>query len=103
MRPLGSHNYFVYITTNKNRTVLYIGVTNDLRVRLYQHMQESHGAKKTFAGKYNAYFLVYWERFEYVEHAIEREKELKGWRRSKKEALINDFNPHWNFLNEEVD
>lgn len=103
MRPLASHNYFVYITTNKNRTVLYIGVTNDLRIRLSQHRVESRGAKKTFAGKYNAYFLIYWERFEFAEHAIEREKEMKKWRRSKKEALINQFNPDWNFINEEVD
>jgi len=48
-------------------------------------------------------YLLYWERYEYVEHAIEREKEIKGWRREKKENLISNFNPEWNFLNDTID
>lgn len=104
MKPIGSHNYFVYIITNQNKTVLYIGVTNDLSARLTQHQQNAAAYPHTsFAGKYNAYCLLYYERFGQIEHAIEREKELKGWRRSKKEELINSFNPEWRFLNDEIE
>jgi len=95
------HNYFVYIITNPNKTVLYIGVTNDLETRLAQHY-ENRGNKKSFAGRYYCYHLLYWERHQFIEHAIEREKEIKKWRRSKKETLINEFNPDWKFLNDEV-
>jgi len=83
------HNYFVYITTNKNKKVLYTGVTND--------------SKKHFAGKYNCFYLVYFEIFQFIEHAILREKEIKGWLRSKKDNLINNFNSEWKFLNDEID
>ena len=104
MKPVGTHNYFVYITTNQNKTVLYIGVTNDLYTRLIQHQQKAAAYTHTsFAGKYNAYYLLYYERFGEIEHAIEREKELKGWRRSKKEELINSFNAEWRFLNDEIE
>lgn len=96
------HNYFVYIVTNFQRTVLYIGVTNDLRRRLDEHEQDAMSFKTHFAGKYNACFLIYWERFDNIEYAIEREKQLKGWRRSKKEKLIQEFNLQWRFLNNEV-
>jgi putative endonuclease len=93
----------VYIVTNKNKTVLYTGITNDLRRRLWEHQQNSIPFRsQTFAGKYNAYFLIYYEHFGWVENAIAREKEIKGWRREKKEALINRVNPGWRFLNEEV-
>jgi putative endonuclease len=103
MKPIGTHNYYVYITTNKNKTVLYIGVTNNLKLRLYQHEQNAQPfTHKSFAGKYNVYHLIYFERFEWIEHAIAREKELKGWRRSKKEDLINTLNPEWNFLNDTI-
>ena len=103
MKTLGGHNYFVYIVTNKNKTVLYTGVTNDLARRLSEHEANSIPFRhRSFAGQYNAYFLLYYERFEYVEHAIAREKEIKGWRRSKKEALINSMNAEWKFLNDEI-
>lgn len=95
------HNYFIYITTNPARTVLYIGVTNDLATRLLQHFEE-RGREKTFAGRYFCFNLIYYERFTYIQHAINREKEIKKWRREKKEALINSFNPNWKFLNDEV-
>jgi putative endonuclease len=81
---------------------MYIGMTNDLNRRLSEHQEAAQTSKKNFAGKYAAYFLIYWERFDYVEHAIEREKELKGWRRSKKEQLIKSFNQDWKFLNNEI-
>ena len=96
-----SHNYFVYITTNPRRTALYIGVTNDLSTRMQQHY-ENRGDKKTFAGRYYCYCLIYRERYTYINHAIDREKELKKWRREKKEALINSMNPKWDFLDPHV-
>ena len=103
MKPIGTHNYYIYITTNRTKKVLYTGITNELRRRLWEHQQDAQTEKRTFAGKYNCYYLIYWERFQYVEHAIDREKEIKGWVRRKKEDLINTFNPAWRFLNEEVD
>lgn len=103
MKPLGTHNYFVYITTNKNKTVLYTGVTSHLKKRLYEHEQDAKTEKLHFTGKYNAYYLIYWERFQYIEHAINREKQIKGWLRVKKELLISEFNPDWNFLNDQLD
>jgi len=76
MKPIGTHNYFVYIITNKNKTTFYTGVTNDLATRLYQHKTESCTTKKTFAGKYNCVYLVFYEHFDYIEDAIDREKEI---------------------------
>lgn len=93
-----NHNYYIYITTNPNKSVLYIGVTNNLSIRMQQHY-ESRGSNESFAGKYYCYNLIYWERFQYIQHAIEREKEIKKWNRLKKETLINSFNPKWDFLN----
>ena len=95
-------NYFVYIITNEKKSVLYIGVTNNIQKRLSQHYFDSQNAKKSFAGKYNCYYLLYYEKFEDINLAILREKELKGWRRDKKDNLITDFNPNWNFLNNDV-
>ena len=103
MKPLGCHNYFIYILTNKYKTVLYTGVTNDLKRRLEEHYQDSITSKKSFAGKYNCIYLIYFEVFEYIQHAIEREKQIKGWSRQKKENIIADFNKKWKFLNDEID
>ncbi|MBI1287557.1 MAG: GIY-YIG nuclease family protein [Flavobacteriales bacterium] len=102
MKPIGSHNYFVYIVTNRSKKVLYIGMTNHLQKRLEEHHQNALGPKSSFAGKYNCYFLLYWEHFQFVNDAYAREKELKGWRREKKEKLITDFNPNWDFLNDSI-
>ena len=93
------HNYFVYIVTNKNKTVLYIGVTSDLQRRTYEH---ENGLLSGFTKKYNCHFLIYYEHFQHIDDAIAREKELKKWRREKKENLINEFNADWKFLNNEV-
>ena len=95
-------NYFIYIITNERKTVLYIGVTNDIQKRLSQHYFDSQNAKKSFAGKYNCYYLLYYETFEDINLAILREKELKGWRREKKNKLISKFNSNWDFLNNDV-
>ena len=82
--------------------MLYTGVTNDLYKRLYEHKEDSFKGKRSFAGKYNCYFLVHYEHFDYIEEAIDREKEIKGWVRKKKEDLINSINPEWRFLNEDI-
>ena len=94
-------NYFVYILTNQYRTTLYIGVTNNIQKRLGQHYFDSQNAKKSFAGKYNCIYLVYYEIFSNPKEAIAREKELKKWRREKKNKLISEFNPKWETLNNE--
>lgn len=87
-------NYFVYITTNPGKTVLYTGVTNDIEVRIKQHYN-NRGKKETFAGKYYCYKLIYYERYQDVNIAIEREKEIKDLSRAKKEELIAQENPKW--------
>ena len=92
------HNYWIYIVTNPQKTVLYIGVTNNLEVRLEEHFQ-NRGGKETFAGKYYCYNLVYYEHFQYIVDAIAREKQLKRWVRKKKNWLIETQNPKWEFKN----
>ncbi len=94
------HSYYLYITTNPQKTVLYTGVTNDLERRLQEHLEHNMNDRKTFAGKYFCYYLVYYEWYQYIQAAIQREKEIKGWLRVKKEKLITSFNPDWRFLND---
>jgi putative endonuclease len=96
-----NHNYFVYILTNPKKTVLYTGVTNDIANRLQEHFL-LRGNPLSFAGKYYCFHLIYYEQFDQIEHAIEREKEIKGWKRDKKEKLIATINSQWKFLNKEV-
>ena len=86
----------VYIITNKNNTVLYIGITSDIPNRMHQHKTKAE--PKSFASQYNCYKLVYFETFSFIEEAIDREKQLKGWTRKKKELLINGMNPNWENL-----
>ncbi|HEY4197995.1 MAG TPA: GIY-YIG nuclease family protein, partial [Mucilaginibacter sp.] len=69
--------------------------------RIYEHT-ENKGKPNSFAGKYFCYNLIYFEHFTHIEHAIEREKEIKKWRREKKIALIESENPGWRFLNDEI-
>ena len=95
MRPGQKH--FVYIMTNKHKNVLYIGVTNNLIRRVSEH---ESGLDKGFSKKYNCNFLIYFEEFRSINNAIKREKQIKGWRREKKDALIHSKNPHLNFLND---
>ena len=92
------HLYYVYIVTNPERSVLYIGMTNNLPQRLAEHYF-NRGNPKTFAGKYYCYNLIYYEEFQYVRDTIAREKELKGWSRKKKEHLIKTKNNDLAFLN----
>jgi putative endonuclease len=95
------HNYYIYITTNPQKKVLYAGVTNDLARRLAQHWR-NRGSEETFAGKYYCYNLIYYEHFLDIRQAIAREKEIKRWRREKKIELIRTMNPAWSFLNDTV-
>ena len=89
--------FYVYITTNPGKTVLYVGITNDLRRRIFEHYN-NRGNQKTFAGKYYCYRLVYWELFNNARDAIFREKEIKNMSRLKKEKLIAHKNPNWYFM-----
>lgn len=91
---MGSFTYYVYIMASISGT-LYIGMTNDLRRRAYEHR---NGLVQGFTQKYQCHKLVYFEQYQNVNDAIAREKQLKSWRRSKKEYLINKFNSHWNDL-----
>jgi putative endonuclease len=75
-------------------------MTNDLSVRLQQHKENIVKGIKTFASKYGLEYLVYYEKFSWVQEAIAREKELKGWKRDRKLALIRSFNENFEFLND---
>ncbi|MCL2727101.1 MAG: GIY-YIG nuclease family protein [Bacteroidales bacterium] len=84
---------YVYIMTNKCKTVLYIGVTNNLQRRVSEHKR--HMNKNSFTDRYNLEYCIYYEVVMPFYAAIKREKELKKWRREKKVALINKVNPRW--------
>jgi putative endonuclease len=84
--------YCIYILTNVKRNVMYIGVTNDLESRVAHH---ADGRGGSFTRQYRVNTLVHFEEFQYIEEAIEREKQIKGWRRSKKDALVEASNPSW--------
>lgn len=91
--------YFVYIITNKFNTVLYIGVTNNLIRRIYEHRNK---IVLGFSSKYNIFKLVYYEMYSSPQDAIIREKMLKNLVRRKKDALITQFNPNWKDLYDEI-
>ena len=84
------NNYYVYILSNKSNKVLYIGVTNDLQRRVYEHKNK---LIEGFTSKYNVDKLLHYESTTDIKSAIEREKQLKSWSRAKKEELINKSNP----------
>ena len=92
------HTYYVYMLTSASRRALYTGITNSVYFRNEQH---KHAGPDTFTGRYKATRLVYFEVFQHVQTAIAREKEIKGWSRKKKEALIRTFNPEWKDLSAE--
>jgi|SRR5580700_5679985 putative endonuclease len=94
MRP--PKQFFVYIVTNGPKAaVLYIGITGNLPHRVWQHKNK---LTPGFTSRYNLTCLVYYEQFVYPDAAIDREKEIKGWRRSKKIKLIESMNPQWQDL-----
>ena len=87
--------YYVYILTNANHTVFYTGVTNNLERRCFEHKQKKI---KGFTRKYNVDKLIYFEKFDFIDLAIAREKQVKGFSRAKKFALIDKFNKEWKEL-----
>ena len=91
--------YYVYIATNKNNRVLYTGVTDNIHRRMFEHENQVH--PNGFTARYNVNKLVYIESTKYINNAIAREKEIKGWTRSKKLELIKSLNPEFNNLLEE--
>jgi putative endonuclease len=94
-----NYNYFIYITTNKNNTVLYTGVTKDLKRRIFEHKNQIFDG---FTKKYNVDKLVYYEHFTNIEDAISREKQIKAGSRKKKLELIEGFNNQWKDLFENI-
>jgi putative endonuclease len=89
------HQYFVYMVTNKNKTALYTGVTSSLNRRVWEH---KHKHFPGFTKKYNCDRLIFFEVYERIEEAISREKQIKGWTRAKKNALVFPTNPRWEDL-----
>ena len=94
-----SKQYYVYIMTNKHNTVLYTGVTNNLKRRIYEHKEK---LIKSFTSRYNITKLVFYEVYEDIEQAILREKKIKGGSRAKKIVLINSMNNKWKDLYEGI-
>ncbi len=90
--------YYVYILTNTRHTVLYVGITNDIAQRVYQHKE---GRGSSFTTRYNV-TLVYCETYEDVRDALTREKQLEAGSRQKKLELINTLNPDWRDLYDEL-
>ena len=93
------NQYYVYIMTNKSKT-LYTGITNNLQRRVYEHKQKLIPG---FTSKYNINQLVYYEITSDINVALSREKQIKGWLRSKKIALIESMNPEWRDLSGDLD
>jgi putative endonuclease len=91
--------YYIYIMTNKNNSVLYTGVTNDLKKRVYEHKEKTVPG---FTKKYNIAKLVYYETFSDVQNAISREKQIKGGARADKIDLIEKDNSQWKDLYEDL-
>jgi putative endonuclease len=91
--------FFVYMMTNRSRVVLYTGVTNSLERRIWFHRND---AGKSFTKTYNVDRLVYYEQFNEARYAIAREKEIKGWRREKKNDLVRTLNPKWKDLGRDL-
>ena len=89
------HKYFVYILASQRNGTLYIGMTNDLQRRVYEHKT---GIVKGFTQKYGVSLLIYFEEFQQVQQAIERENNLKKWKRAWKVKLIEQQNPKWDDL-----
>jgi len=94
----GIYTYYVYILTNKKRTVLYTGVSNNLKLRLQQHEMKLN--PNSFTTRYNTHFLIYYEKFTWIQLAIEREKDIKNLSRERKLNLIKETNPNLEFWND---
>ncbi len=95
---MNDKKYFIYILTNWNNKVMYIGVTNNLLRRIYEHKNKIIDG---FTKRYNLNKLVYYEQFYEIQLALNREKELKKWRREKKNKLVESMNKEWKDLSED--
>ena len=93
-------NMYVYILTNERKNVMYVGVTNDLVRRMYEH--KNHLIKSGFTARYNTERLVYFEHTTNETAAVEREKQIKGWNRARKNKLVESKNPNWDDLYESI-
>ena len=87
--------YYVYLMTNYTNSTIYVGVTGNIEKRMFTH---KNGLIDGFTKKYNIKKVVYVEEFDYVYDAIAREKQIKKWRREKKDMLVNSINPEWKDL-----
>ena len=96
---ISNHHYYIYILSTRKMKLLYTGVTNDLKRRLCEHISGKH---EGYTRRYQVHYLLYYEEYKYILEAIRREKELKGWTRKKKIALIKTINPHLKFLNDDI-
>jgi putative endonuclease len=96
----GIYNFYVYILTNKAKTVLYTGMTNNLKRRLHEHKSKLN--PNSFTAKYNVSYLIYYEHYGWVQQAIERKKEIKLMKREIKLELIKKFNTNLDFLNDTI-
>jgi putative endonuclease len=96
---VSTKSYYVYLLTNWNHRVMYVGVTNDLKRRIYEHKNKLMSG---FTDKYKVNKLVYFEETGDIHAAITREKEIKKWRRDKKNGLVNQTNPRWQDISEEL-
>lgn len=93
-------NYYVYMLTNENNSVLYTGFTNNLVRRVYEH--KNHIDPKSFTCRYKVEKLVCYEIYSEAELAIAREKQIKGWNRNRKNRLVEEQNPEWRDLYDEI-
>ena len=93
-------SYYVYIMVNENNHVIYVGITNDLVRRVYEH--KNHLDKGSFTARYNVERLVCFEVTSDVTVAIEREKQIKGWNRKRKEKLVESKNPNWDDIYDKI-
>jgi putative endonuclease len=93
------YDFWIYVVTNRNHSVLYIGVTNSLSRRIWEHRQ---GTGADFPAAYRCYKLIYYEHYSDVREALDRETQLKKWSRPKKIALIERLNPSWLDLGSDV-
>ncbi|MCB9046610.1 MAG: GIY-YIG nuclease family protein [Chitinophagales bacterium] len=92
---------WVYIMASVSKRVLYVGVTSDIEGRAWEHKNKVY--PDSFTAKYNCVLLVYYQFFDSIESAIEEEKRIKSWKRSKKEQLINRLNPDWSDLADNIE
>ncbi len=96
LNGLQTMSNYVYILSNKVRTVIYVGVTSNLVRRLEQHTTDKRAT--AFTAKYNVHDLVYYEKYDSIAEAISREKQIKGWKRERKNKIIDKHNPEWKTL-----